>query len=148
LKAPSLLSSLLCKKMNASTVWEHINTLYHEGKPYIAGFASVVFDAYRMNDETAIQIIDNNAKALAELLNRAVAIYGTRAVAVASGGLFEHYSDIMRAHIGRYSSVELIVSKLPPIYGACRRACVIAGGEMSERFYENFEKTYREMKKQ
>ena len=144
---PSLLSKMLLKRMNTATVWEHINTLYGKGKPYIAELASVVFDAYCEGDQTARQIIDDNARALAELLNMGVELYGTAPTAIASGGMFEHYGDIMISHIAKHSDVKVIVGGLPPIYGACRNACIAALHETPDDFYENFKKTYGELTK-
>ena len=145
-RAPSLMSHMLREKLHTPTVWEHVNTIYNEGKPYVASLASVVFDAYRQGDEAAARIIDRSARALAELLNAGVALYGARPVAVIGGGLFEHYGDIMTAHIEKYSSVRLSRSDLPPIYGACRTARAMAEGEIPEEVYENFKKTYGGMR--
>ena len=142
----SVMSKLLLKKLNTDSVWEHINVIYSEGKPYIAGLASVVFDAYREGDKNAVSIIDKNVKALAELLNAGVNIYGAKPVAIASGGIFEHYSDIMRSHIKKYSDVELMIIDLPPILGACRYAYAISGREISENFTKNFKISYGEKK--
>ena len=147
LKEPSAINRMLCEKMNTTSVWEHINSLYNGGKSYIASFASLVFDAYKEGDPIAHYIIDENAKALATLLNEGVDLYGANPIAVANGGLFEHYSDILTYHIKKYSNVNLIVSDLPPIYGACRKACSIAYCQESSSFYENFKKTYGELKK-
>ena len=141
-ESPSLMSRMLYKKLNTDTVWNHINTVYNEGKPYIAGLASVVFEAYRQEDERAKEIVDKNAKALAELLGAGVRLYGAAPIAIASGGLFEHYGDIMTEHIGKYSSVKLKMSDLPPIYGACRSACMMEDCKLVDEFYENFKKTY------
>lgn len=138
----SLLYERLLQKINAPTVWAHINTVYNEGKPYIASLASIVFDAYRAGDDTAEQIVDRNAKALAELLNLGTERCGARPVAVAGGGLFEHYADVMTAHIGKYSNVKLALIDLPPIYGACKGACTASMGNVTDAFYENFKRTY------
>ena len=145
LEEPSKISIMLKKAVNASSVWEHIDSLYRGGKSYIASFASLVFDAYREGDKDAFQIIDENAKALAELLNKAVNIYKVKPVAVASGGLFEHYSDILLNHIKRYSEVKLMVSDLPPVYGAAKKACEHLSLEESDNYYQNFKKTYGEI---
>ncbi len=138
----SLMSSMLYQKLNTDSVWEHINTIYNEGKPYIASFAPIVFDAFKQGDEKAKEIIAGNAKALAELLNAGVKLYAANPIAIASGGLFEHYEDIITEFISQYSDVKLLVSKLPPIYGACKKACSIAACGISNDFYENFKKNY------
>lgn len=146
-KEPSALHRMLLQKMNTSTVWEHVNSLYSGGRSYIASFASTVFEAYRAKDQTATLLVDKHARALAELLNTAVRLYGVRPIATVSGGLFEHYPDVLCRHIRAYSKVELMTSELPPIYGACKKACAVASCRPSDRFYENFKKTYGETKK-
>ena len=101
-----------------------------------------MFDAYRQNDGAAAEIIDRNAKALAELLNAGISLYGASPIAIASGGIFEHYRDVMVAHVGKYSNVSLLVNGLPPVYGACKNAYTMANGQVADEFYENFKKTY------
>ena len=141
-ESPSLISELLRQKLATDTVWNHINTVYNEGKPYIASLASVVFDAYQGGDEQARSIIDKNAKALAELLNAGVRLYGATPIAIAAGGVFEHYGDIMIPYIEKYSNVKIAVKTIPPICGACINACEMIVGERSREFYENFKKSY------
>ena len=138
----SLLSTLLLKKLNTATVWEHVNTIYSEGRSYIASLSSVVFDAYSKGDLKAKEIVDKNAKALARLLNAGVEIYGAKPVAIASGGIFEHHKDIICRHIAAYSSVRLVTVDLPQIFGACKEACSMAGYKTGDEFYDNFKKTY------
>lgn len=142
-KKPSRIGNMLRKKLNVKTVWEHLNTIYTEGKPYIAELASVVFDAYRKGDEEAMQIIDDNAKALAKLLNAGVELYGANPIAIANGGLFTHYTDIMLKHIEKYSEIKLITSNLPPIYGACKSAYLMVSSDITSDFYDNFKNTYK-----
>ena len=141
-KKRSLLSTLLLKKLNTATVWEHVNTIYSEGRPYIASLSSVVFDAYSKGDLKAKEIVDKNAEALAKLLNTGVELYGAKPVAIASGGVFEHHKDIIIPHIAAYSSVKLVTVDLPQIFGACKEACSMVGYEIGEEFYANFKKTY------
>ena len=138
----SLLGTLLLRKLDTATVWESIGTVYKGGKPYVAALASVVFDAYIEGDEGAKSIIDTNARAIAELLNTGMRLYGVKGVTVASGGLFEHYGEIMTDHIARYTSARIKISDLAPIYGACKRACAISGERTSESFHDNFKSTY------
>ncbi len=146
-KEPSVLSRLLLKKLNVSDMWSAINTLYDSGKPYIASLASVVFEAYLQNDPSAIEIIDHSAKRLGELLELGVSKFNVRPKAIASGGIFEHYTDIMLFHVQKYTSVEITVCNLPPIYGACREAYKLIGNEMDAKFYQNFKDSYGDYKK-
>lgn len=141
---PSYISKLVYQKLGASTVWEKIGALYSGGKPYIADFASLVFDAYAKADKYAIKIIDNTAKALAELLETAKRRYKTGNIAIASGGLFQHHEEIMKEHISRYTKIKLETCELAPICGACKNACTVASVKISDVFYENFKKSIGE----
>ena len=141
-KEHSALSKLLRKRIGINSVWEHIGKIYSGGKPYIASFAPIVFEAYNLGDTTAISIIDKSSKALAEMMNTAIELYGVKPVAIASGGIFEHYGDIMKAHIKKYSEVELNITGLPPVFGACRSSCALIGEKVNDDFYINFKKTY------
>ncbi len=140
--SPSLLRRLLLKQMKTETVWDNFSTIYGEGKPYIAGLATAVFEAYKLNDATAIEIVEKNTAALGELLNAGVRRYGVKPTAIASGGLFEHYTEIMLAGIAKKSDVRLTVSLLPPIYGACKSACALEDVGMHPDFYKNFKNSY------
>ena len=119
---PSPMRQLLVKKLGTPNVWSALGKLYKEGKPFIASLASVVFDAYRQEDEKAVAIIDRNAKRLGELLNLGVKLHAARPRAVVSGGILENYGDIMLPHLKRYTDTEIVLGTLPPVYGACRRA--------------------------
>ena len=141
-KIPSRLSMMLRKKLNTKTVWEHVNTIYSEGKPYIAELASVAFEAYRVGDENAARIIDESANALAKLLNAGTELYGAEPVAIASGGLFTHYTEIMCKQVEKYSDVKLTVGGLPPIYGACKSAYLMVNSVVPSDFYNNFKNSY------
>ena len=141
-KPRSKLTSLLLKKLNTATVWDAVNTVYNEGRSFVASLSPIVFDAYKLGDRGAVGIIDSNAKALAELLNAGVEIYGARQVSIVSGGIFEHHKDIMTEHVKKYSEVSLVAVELPPIYGACRIACKSGGVKIGDEFYDNFKRTY------
>ena len=144
---PSLITRMLRERFGTSTVWEHINTLYTRGKPYIAGLSTAVFDAYLKGDTAAERIIDENGKALARLLNTGVSVHGAESVAIANGGLFSHYPEIMTGLISKYSEVKLILSPLPPVYGACKIARTMNAESLPEDFHQNFKNSYRSTEK-
>ena len=142
LEAPSRISQLLRKKLDAQTVWNGIDSLYKGGRPYIASLAQVVFDAYREGDSKAVSIVEHNAKYLGELLNCGVKKHNVNPIAIASGGVFEHHEEIMLSQIVKYTDAEIVVCKLPPVYGACRRAVSILQNDIPNEFYENFKRSY------
>ena len=144
--APSILTSLLLERLGTETVWENINTLYSEGKPYIASLASAVFDAYSLGDGYAAEIVDETAKALSTLLSDGVSLFGAGPVAVASGGIFEHHKDVMLKHIAKYTDVEITISDLPPVFGASKNAVSLVCTPSAD-FYSNFKKSYAKLMK-
>ncbi len=141
--SPSAITKKLKERLNVTTAWGAIGSLYNGGKPYIASLAEVVFDAYSESDSEAIRIIDKNAKRLADLLNLGVSIHGAKPKAIASGGIFEHYTEVMLNHMAKHTEVQLSICKLPPIYGACRQAHKLLDTEINESFYKNFEESYK-----
>ena len=142
LKPYSKISKNLLRRLGTETVWSSIGEIYKKGKPFVASLAETVFEAYKDGDEGATNIINENAKRLAELLNTAVRLYGACPVAVASGGIFEHYPDVMLPLIKAHTDTELIITGVAPVYGACRRACETVGQSISEDFYVNFKNSY------
>ena len=137
----SPLGAAVRAKLGGKTVWEKINAVYDGGKPYIASFASCVFEAYAQGDEGARQIVDKTAKSLARLLREGVRLHHVTPRAVANGGIFAYYGDVLIPLIQRYCNVELIRPDIPPVYGACRKACS-EKGILSDEFAENFRNTY------
>ena len=144
---PSLLSRMLKNKLGTDTLWDAIPTLYKGSTAFIASLSAVVFDAYKQGDEKAIEIIDKNAARLAELLNYGKKLYGVNARAVAGGGVFEHYGDIIKPHIKKYTDIQIKISTLPPVYGACRMSSRMISGADGENFYNNFNESYRRITK-
>lgn len=140
---PSKINRLLCQRLGTEKLWGCLNAVYKGGRAYIASLASVVFDAYREGDSNAEAIIDRNARALAELLNRGVELYGVKPIAMASGGIFEHHGDVMLEKIAKYSDVKITVNELPPVYGACKKAIRLADIVTDGQFYDNFKNSYR-----
>ena len=143
LQKPTLLYSLLQKTLGVNTIWEAVGPLYREGKKKIASLAPIVMEAARSGDADAIAILQRSAERLASLLNLGNRTFGARPIAVASGGLIEHYSDIFLPMIRAKTHVKILCPDLPPVFGACRAACRLAGEECDSFFYENFKKSYR-----
>ena len=141
-KPHTLISDLLKKQAGASTVRSLIGGLYKGGKPYIASLANIVFEAYEKGDAKAYEIIDTNAARLGELLNSAVKIHNVRPRAVVGGGMFEHHGKIMLKHLSKYTDVEIIIPKSPPIYGACNQSRKLSDDGIPEDFCQNFINSY------
>lgn len=113
---------------------------------YIASLASVIFDALRVGDETAQDIINEEMRELASVINSACPQGGR---VNACGGMIEHFGDITLPLLKKHarSDITFIFPKLPPIYGACVECCSRMGIQRSEDFFEVFEEEYRKLQK-
>lgn len=67
----TLIRGLLCKELGTSTVSENISNFYSIGKSGIASFAPLVFEAYEAGDNVAREILKDNMRYVAELINTA-----------------------------------------------------------------------------
>ena len=141
------LSSLLQKELDTSCVFNAISKLHSGGKAYIASFAPLVFKAHLDGDSVASEILDKNMERLGKLLDFGANHYGVRKKAIAGGGIFEHYSDIVLPMLKKHTDVEIIPCTLPPIYGACRQSVKLTNIEITQDFMKNFENTYGGAKK-
>lgn len=141
-KECSLVRNLLMKALGVDGMRDALALLYREGKPRIASLSTTVFEACRLGDATAYQIIDKTASRLATLLNVATETYGAKPYAIASGGVIENNQEIVLSLLKKYTDVYISVPDLPPVYGACRLALKLYGYE-GEHFYDNFKRTYR-----
>ncbi len=139
---PSMMSRMLGNRLGCDRVWDAVNLIYKEGKPFIASLAQVAFEAYREGDSKAVRLIDETAKRLGTLLNIGIEEYGAHPRAVAGGGMFEHHREIMSAHLAKYTETELVLLGVPPVYGACRKALSLSGESAPETFYQSFQSSY------
>jgi N-acetylglucosamine kinase-like BadF-type ATPase len=137
----SVIPRLVEEKLNGN-VWLNIKNVYAQGKPYIASFAPIVFEAYKLGDRVAYEIIDNNCKRLALLLNSAFRYSLNRRVTL-SGGLITNCSEILVNHLSKYCSAEFVIPTIKPVYGACVKCADSAGIIINDAFKENFENTYK-----
>ena len=118
---------------------KHIPQIYEKGKPYIASFAPLVFEAYRQKDEVAGYIIEKNAKETANLMN-AIAQHQETEVCkiVLSGSVFKSF-DIIQEFLQKFliSDFQFVLSKVAPVYGAVMQAAVQIGVLDREDFKKN-----------
>ena len=141
----TLITKLLKEKLGVKKIWDAVKRLYDGGRSFIASLSGVVFEAYKAGDFKAEAIIDRNAKKLSELLNLGVSLYNVKPYAIAGGGIFERHTEIMIHHMKKYTKVKLVIMEIPQIYGACRIAAEELGCT-SCNFYENFKKSYGDIK--
>lgn len=136
------MSRLLLERLKSERVWDAIDRIYHGGRAYIASLSDVVFTAYRAGDPQAAAILRRNAAQLARLVDLGITQYGAAPRAIAGGGVFERYGADWLPLLAEYTQAEFILTGLPPVYGACRRAVSLGGHEISDQFFYHFKDSY------
>ena len=122
------LDTPLCRLLTARlgcSAHKALNDFYSKGKPYIASFAPVVFEAFDMGDEVALSIIESNARAVASRLLLARSSYGDIDCVVCTGGLFSN--RIFFNMLSEKIDMPLLIPDVSPAVGACRRALELVG---------------------
>lgn len=136
----TLLTELIVKQLGGG-VFENINTIYREGRPFIADLARMVLEAAHAGDVDAIGILRQNAQRLGQLLMAAVTQYDAPRQAVAAGSFLK--DPLFREMVRDVSGITLVMPELPPVYGACVEAMRLAKLPIPEDFLENFTTSYR-----
>jgi len=132
-------------KDNKLKTFNLIKETYVGGKPFVASFAHYVFEAYKLNDKVATQIINDNAKRIADLLEIGFNKYNVERKVIASGGIVENYKEPFLSIISKMINVEFVFPKLPQIFGACRNSIRMTN-DIDTNFDKTFIKTYKNLK--
>lgn len=139
---PTKITEILLAQ-SEKTINDLLVEVYKQEPSYIASFAPVVFEAYRMGDEVAAEILNENAKQLAFVINRAHKVYGKGNKVVLAGSLLTT-NDIFRTMISSYldAGLETVTPAYPQVYGACVICCQMCNVDITE-LHNNFMKQYR-----
>lgn len=137
----TLLTELLTPRIgnNVSSI---IDKVYKNDRSFVASFAAQVFEAYSKGDEVAGNILSENAKALADMINPAIKRCGDNCQLVMSGGIVSHsdvFINILKKHL--IYGIEPIVPKYPQSLGACMLCAQNCGVEINgliERLFEQY----------
>ena len=118
--APESLLLPLCEAKLGMPVRNSIADIYRGGKPFIASFAPVVFEAERKGDAAAADILDRNARGMAELVQAALKSFdGADTPVVITGGLC-HEHEALDRYLRRYIPEQqtVIYTTDPMVIGA------------------------------
>ena len=136
---PTLLTDLINEKCGRP-IWDDYDKIYSLGRPYVASYASCVFEARRQGDRAAGEIFDSCAADLAELITTACRETGDGPLDVVfNGGIFTHFPEY--AHAVRAlapARAHAVFSDVPPVYGCAVEAVYDAGIIANEAFRRNF----------
>lgn len=117
---------------------DSIKDFYSKGQDYIASFASYVFKAYLKGDKEAKEILENNAKRTAFVLNKVKEQNPELTKAIISGSIFtgdDIYINLVKKYL--CEDIEMVKVNLPQVYGAALLASEMCGLD-SEKIYNSF----------
>ncbi|MDY3845903.1 MAG: helix-turn-helix domain-containing protein [Eubacteriales bacterium] len=115
----TMLSSM-CEKKLSGNVTDALGNIYRKGKSYISSFAHIAFSAYRLGDESAVRIIENNISLFTDKLRIALSYFDGGTEVNLIGGMCE-YSDVILPIMERQlenTGVKINVCKYERYYGA------------------------------
>ena len=126
------------------TVHDLLSEVYKKDPSFVASFAPVVFEAYRQGDEVAIQILTENAKGLASVINKAHRIHKSGSKVILAGSLITT-NDIFISLISSFldPKLQIVVPEYPQIYGACllcARMCSTGTDALHDKFMAQYRK--------
>jgi len=119
----TILVDMFNQKFETKNILDHISKIYIGGKREIASFAPLVFEAYEKGDEVANEILENNFKQIATLVEDASRFFTNeeKINVVFVGGLAKK-SDIVlpiiRKHFTNNERFDLSVYTKPTVNGA------------------------------
>ena len=140
----TLITQMLEAKFKRN-VFDALKEIYDGGTKVVASLAPVVFDAYKLGDEVAEEIIDNQVQNVANMVNYGHKIIGREKETVVGlcGGIFSHEFEILegklRARIDK--NLVLTLPRESQIYGALMEAAKKAGAKPDSAFLKNYTAT-------
>ena len=136
----SLLTDLVHDALQGNA-FDNISTIYKNGSAYIAGFADLVLQAAGKGDTSAQNILQENAKRLAQLIRTAISQHGMPGQIIAAGSFLK--KEPFRTLVEQQTGVILTMPDIEPVYGACIEALRAEGSPVPEGFHERFLESYK-----
>lgn len=123
--------------------YDGIPIIYKKGRPYLAGLAHIVVESAQEGDSCAMNILNENAQRLADIIETAIRRFGLPEEMVAAGGFFQH--ALFRSIVERKAGIKLTLPDVPPVYGACVEALRSKNVPIPENFRDVFMESYRRL---
>ena len=118
-RGKSLIIYELVEKKLGGNPEDFVGEIYKRGAAFVASFAPVIFEAYKMGDKTAGEILERNVREAVKLLNVAQSYLKNGEKTVICGGLCKQ-KDILKSFFDKYISADLplVFSDEPMVNGA------------------------------
>lgn len=132
------LNDLIFEKYSKD-VWDCLPTFLLGGKKTVAALCPLVFTGLAMGDEVCKEIVEQNLSATVELIKNALTIYNEKNCKISLiGGLTKE--KLFRERIDKEfgEKYELVYTSVTPVYGAVRKAVLLAGDKITNEFEQNY----------
>lgn len=141
---PTIMTQMLEEKLGCP-VFDGLKQMYEGGPKFVSSLAVVPFDAYRMGDEVATYLVEEQIANVADLINNAHGVIGVETPALVGlvGGIFSHERAIIEPLLSAQVNDNLTLDfpQENQIYGALMEAAKNAGVEANDEFLSNFNAT-------
>lgn len=120
----TLLSGMVDQKTGLNSA-QLLTKIYESGKPYIASFAPLAFEAAELGDETAQAIVRRNIMETVRIIETGLRPFEGRTVPVIlSGGLTENskLTGMLREQLSGETGNMISILSVPPVNGALLNA--------------------------
>ncbi len=136
----------MISKIFGGNIGKSTDLLHENRKPIVASMAKTVFDAHKMGDRIANEILNKNTERLSRMIT--CASEHKPSEVVACGGIIENYKEILIPKILENcpKGTKIIVPDLPSIYGACKECLRRFNVPADEHFHDVFYKEYNILK--
>ena len=143
---PTLITKMLEEKFGCN-VFDALGEIYEKGPRFVASLGPIPFDAYRLGDKVAEEIIDAQVQNVADMINAGHGKIGNEKPAVVGlvGGIFAHEVPIFSKKLKFKLPQNLLINfpKESQIYGAVMEAAKNANIETNGEFLNNYNKTVK-----
>ena len=138
LRPDSPMTRLVRQKLGGRP-WDKLTDLYNGGKDTVASFAMTVFEASRIGDEGAREILNRNFSRIIRLIRHAKEHFDCGTDVICAGSVTR--APEFREELEK-NGIHPILPTASPVYGACVKCIRLYGKENPEEFDRNFMNTF------
>lgn len=131
----------------SNTLWYSMAEIYNKGIKGVASLSKLVVEAYKRNDEVAINIIDKRINSLANVILNNTNDVDSKIKVCLFGGIFENNPFIVeKLQSILKDNYTLQVTRSKTVYGSVALALRLFTGNVSDAFRVTFDNEYKGLK--
>jgi len=136
---PTILTELLRKHIDHELDCTVVPIVHKGGRPYIAGFAPLVFEGRKLGDQVCEEIFQQQSSLMADLTYAAAKHFEGDFPVVIGGGIAAHFPEYLEAIQQKaHPRAHVMLQSAPSVYGAAVEAMWDAGIGIDEEVKANF----------